>query len=199
MRIILRTPLSLGTLLLAGLFIGLLAGCAPELGSRLELGMIPAIAPIKSRDFEMVKLHVMKFQDSRTNDTIADVAGKEMRAGSDVGSVVQEAFENAIRINGGRLCAFDCASVTGEILRWKITAQQAFPMSTYDAEASIRISILNAKGDAVFTGNYSGSTQTKHPLLTEEKVHEVLTQSMGYAIDEAVRDRRVVEKLNELS
>lgn len=187
-------------LLSVALFASMCAACSPGLGAQIALGPVElpddsAAAPARYNPSSM-RVQLRPFVDGRQSRAIASINGREVEPLGDPALPVQEAFEAYLQSQGIETHDPEAPIIGGQIEHWYVTVAPGFPASQATAEATIVVELSNIENQLVYRGKYSGSTTTSHPLLNENKIAEALSQAMGYAINEVLRDERLTSKIS---
>lgn len=170
-------------------------GCSPGLGTSLPIGAVPVPASrVAGADGAPVRLHT--FIDGRTAH-IVTVGDRSVRAEGDVPGKVQVALGDFLKANGFRLSAGEAASVRGTVLEWSAVVTPGFPTSEVAAEASVELEAFGPDSTERYVRRYSGSAVTKHPFLNEDKVRETMGDAMGYALQAAMEDTKLLDHLKK--
>ncbi len=170
-----------------------LLGCSPGLGTSLPIGAVPVPASRASHgDVTPVRLH--NFIDGRTAH-IVTVGDRSVRAEGDVPGKVQVALGDFLKANGFRLSAGEAASIRGTVLVWSAVVTPGFPTSEVSAEASVELEAFGPDSTERYVRRYSGSAVMKHPFLNEGKVRETMGDAMGYALQAAMEDTKLLDHL----
>jgi hypothetical protein len=175
----------------------MVSACAPGLGTTLPVQPLPDL-PVK--DFKdmysgPIRAQVAPFIDNRLNDVIAQIENRSVRTAGNPGIEVQQAFERQLKSAGIELSLLDSPTINGEITRWRCTVTPGFPSSTVTASAEIRVRVNDLTDNLIYLASYSGETEAKSPILTQDKIQETLSEAMAHAVNEAVKDEHLVEKL----
>jgi len=183
------------------LFIGILflaAACSPDLGMKISVPPVPdpqRSAPVGSSG-EPIRLRVGNFLDGRTDTTLAVIDGRKIASDGSLGAVVQEGLERYFKTAGASVVLFQAPIVEGEIVEWRADVRPAFPLSEATAVARVKVSLRGEGSKVFYRASYSGEATTKHPLMTEQGVRELLAEAMGSALEEVANDRDLVAQLS---
>lgn len=180
----------------------ILAGCAPGLGSSLNINAAERVDFEKSSVFlpeDRVKVGVLRFTDARNMEAIASIDGRLIKPDGDPALAAQRIFEIGLKNAGAELGLFNVPTVRGTIREWKVIVHPGFPASTLEAEALVAIELLDLDGNPAYRADYSGSFQQQNPFLDEENVQRALGNAMRFAVEEAVKDSRFTSKIAALA
>ncbi|MBN8550279.1 MAG: hypothetical protein J0M12_13250 [Deltaproteobacteria bacterium] len=174
-----------------------LCSCAPGLGRSLGVSPITLsnTESPSSNSTTAVQLQLRPFVDNRPSQAIAIIDGRDVNSKGDLGDQVKQAFETSLKDRGIDTANPNAPIVSGQISSWFVRIDPSFPVSSAFAEATLVIEVSNLSNQVVFTGKYSGDTVLKHPMLTESRISDALAQAMAYAIDEALRDDRLMSQI----
>ena len=176
----------------------LLSGCAPGLGSSIELVPIKTpeeSSPVLRGQAASIHLQLRPFVDARPSSAVAEIKGREVLPSGDVAALVQSAFEARLKDAGVEISDPNAPIVGGQVEMWLVRVVPDFPASQASAEAVLTVEVSSLDNQSMYRGRYSGSTTIKHPLLNDMKIADALSQAMGYAIDEALKDERLLTKI----
>lgn len=183
----------IGVMVLVG--VSFLVGCSPGLGTSLPIGTIPTPAP-RGGGTEDVPVRVHTFIDGRAARVVT-VGDRTVRAEGDVPGKVQVALADFLKANGFRLSAGEAAGVRGTVLEWAAVVTPGFPTSEVSSTASFELEAFGPDSPDRYVRRYSGSAVTRHPFLNEGKVRETMGDAMGYALQAAMEDTRLLEHLRK--
>ncbi len=175
--------------------------CAPGLGKTLSTRRIDpdTTHPRIAGRLEGVIVRVGAFEDSRPSPAIGRINDREIFPEGNPGADVRSAFESAARGSGARLSQFEGVKVAGQILEWKADIKPAFPLTTIESRASIRLSISRdgetSETTPVYSGTFGGVVSSQLPYASQEKIEEELGESMAVAIAEALGNGRFQSEL----
>lgn len=176
---------------------GCLSACAPGLGR--DIGVSPISMPSgespRSNSSVAVHAQIRPFVDNRPSQAIAEIGGREINSRGDLALQVREAFENYLKQRGVETGDPEAPIIGGQISAWYVRVEPGFPTSQAQAEATLVIEVSNLANQLVYTGKYSGSTVVSHPMLNESRISDALAQAMGYAIEEALRDEKLMDRI----
>ena len=175
----------------------LLNCCAPSVGPAISVYQIEPL-PLGSgaaQAYRGVKLSVGEFLDSRATRRVGEMSGEPLEAEGDVALSVKLAIEDQLRTAGADLSLFAGPVVSGEILDWRVKVTPGFPARMLEAQAEIRLELKGPNGVKQYAAEYSGSVEQKHPLADKAMVEKALGDAMAYAIQAALSDRRLIERL----
>ncbi|MCB0333375.1 MAG: hypothetical protein KDD55_07735 [Bdellovibrionales bacterium] len=179
--------------LLSLLLLVFLQACAPGLDRTLHVTQIPTSD--HPSQFIQGRLTVGHFTDSRNNLFVGTFDGKNLMAEGDVPASVALAFERELKSRHAQLVAFDAPILEGEVRKWIVEIHTGFPVSRIKAEAKVRIRLLQHGQVPLFRGEYEGNVTYEHPLVSQSDIEKILTESMSFAIQEALEDSRFQEAL----
>lgn len=170
-----------------------LSACAPDLGARLALPVIPAPEVEATADARTIptRVRIGEFLDARGTDVVAVIDERSVRTEGSVNRTVQAGLESHLREFGVRIVPLQAAVIEGEVLEWQVRVTPNFPTSTARATARIKVLIRDLGGSVRFRGTFSGDASMVHPFLRVHHVQEVLGQAMTSVLDEVVRDEGV--------
>ena len=177
-----------------------LLACAPNLGKSIIVTSIPLVTiehkvPLSNT----ARARVGEFTDARTDLTAAEIDGRKLPADGDVGSAVVLGFEQALRDSGVQLVLFDAPSVSGQIKEWKVNVNPKFPASDITATAELEVSVKDISGNNLYAATYTGEMAASDMFANETKVKKILGLAMSQAIQQAVEDSVLVERLRQAS
>ena len=175
----------------------LLLACAPGLGNRIQVPALPEPASdgITKITGMPLKVTIGRFMDTRTNDALAQINGREVKADGDVGQVVATGFEEYLRQAGADIKVIGAPSVAGEVTDWKVHVLPGFPYSEITATARIKVEVSSQDGHVVYKAVYAGESSLKHPAAGEDTVKKILADAMGHAVLEAVNDSEFLTQI----
>lgn len=180
-----------------GLIAAGLSACSPGLGKELPLSdmTIPGISVSQPVNGSIFHAQVRPFIDNRADSAIAEIDGRKVQPSGDVAQKVQDAFQKAFDRRGVTLGDPDAPILGGQIVDWSVLVRPAFPASEAEAQATVVIEVSSLQNQIVYRGKYSGNMVVKHPLLNESRITEALAQAMAYAIEEALKDEKLMDRL----
>lgn len=180
------------------IFLSLL-GCAPGLGTSLEMTNLPPIevdSNTQLESYELMRARVDSFIDTRGEAPFVSINGRAVESSNHLGPLVQTGLEDALKGYGGKPCLFDCMSIGGEIRQWKLNVTPGFPLSKANARAELRIWIKDQRGQEILKGYYRGAATSENPIYSES----MMTKDLGVALNESIKsfftDEKVVRVLN---
>ena len=179
-----------------------LSACAPGLGSTLDVTSVVDmdVPQLRNNLAETeTKVNILPFQDNRSVEAIAQIDGRLIKPNGDLGVAVQTGFERTFRKNGVKLSLFDSPTIRGSISEWRVFVTPGFPSSSLETVATIKVELLDKAGQIQHRAEYSGNYQRQHPFLNESAVQSALSEAMGFAIQEALSDEQLINKLTTLS
>ncbi len=178
------------------LIVGILASCAPGLGRSLAVNtiVIPGDTP-RTHNGSAIHAQIRPFVDNRPSQTIALIDGREVNSSGDLAIQVRDAFESYLKESGVQLGDPDAPIIGGQISSWIAHVDPGFPTSEAHAEATLVVEVSNLSNQLVYSGKYTGNTVVKHPMLNESRISDALAEAMGYAIEEALHDQNLIEKI----
>lgn len=184
-------------LVLAGVSMLCCTACAPGLGRSLKVNRIPEAAGENlAKQYEVpLKVQVERFEDQRRSPVIAEIDGREIVPDGDVGVEVQQAIERQLQTSGVRLAIAKSPILRGGVTSWRADIKPGFPSSTVQANATIRVELLDEDNNKLYSAVYSGNALEEHPMLSEYKIESALGGAMANAIREALRDERLVQQI----
>lgn len=174
------------------------AACSPGLGTSIRVTGLPELSSKVSPNpqYQGVKVNLYEFVDKRSRGSIGDINGRPLAPAGSVPASVQQAFEKALRGSGADVVLFDAPSISGEIRSWKVSVEPSFPSSSAEAEASLYIEVYSPDRTLIYRANYSGNTSVSHPMMSEERIEDALAAAMNHAIQEALSDDLLVQKIS---
>ena len=175
--------------------------CAPGLGTSLKVDYSedPEITALKQNvEGNPPSIHVLKFVDARSIEAIAQIDGRLIKPSTDLGLVVQRAFESSLKKNGVRLALFNAPSIRGDIKEWDVSVTPAFPSTKIEAKAGVMIELFDGQQNKIHRALYSGVFNQEHPFIGESDVQSALAKSLGIAIREALSDPILINKIATL-
>ena len=177
-----------------------LAACAPNLSRSIVVTTIPLVqienkVPLSNT----ARARVGSFTDARTDLTAAEIDGRKIPADGDIGSAVVLGFEQALRDSGMQLVLFDAPTVSGQVKEWKVVVKPKFPTSEITATAELEVSVKDMSGNNVYGATYTGEMAASDMYANETKVKKILGLAMSQAIQQAVEDSLLVERLRMAS
>ena len=182
------------------LMLVVLQGCAPGLSDTLRVDRVRNDeGATVDATWKPLKVRVQEFKDLRTRQAIGEINGRELSPSGDIPHSVQSAFEQQLKASGVRLALFDSPSIDGEISEWFVSVKPNFPKSTVESQASVRLTLYSPQSTVIYRASYSGTASAEGPLISEDKVEEVLALSMHEALAQALEDPQLLSKLGELS
>jgi hypothetical protein len=190
--------------LISGLVLSLVilcTGCAPQLGVRLP---VPTVTdPVESERSEgrgdPVRVRVGTFMDTRTDDTLAVIDGRQLSPDGSVAGAVQEGLERYLRTAGANVVLFNAPSVEGEIVSWRVQIAPSFPATEATAVAKIKLEVRGEGARVLYRASYSGEATSKHPFPNEASIRKLLGDAMGSALEEVINDTSFVASLSRVS
>ena len=172
------------------------SGCAPGLGSQLSVDRIPDKESAAPGADYLFKVRVEKLRDIRSNSAVGEIGLRELQPLGDPGLSVRSALEQRLRSQGAWISLFEGPSLGGEIQRWKVQVVPSFPASRAEAVAQLGLELYDISGRLIYRGNYSGTFTAEHPVFSAADIEEVLGSAMGEALDQALDDDRLMEKVH---
>ncbi|MFM1847508.1 MAG: hypothetical protein RL417_982 [Pseudomonadota bacterium] len=170
-----------------------LTGCSPGLGNSLPIGAVPTPA-VKGSSPGDSPVRIQSFIDARPARTVA-VGERLIRAEGDVPGKVQVALSDFLKANGFRLSAGDSASIRGAVLDWGVVVTPGFPSSVVEGNATVELEAYGIDSTERYVRRYTGNAVTRHPFLNEEKIRQTMGEAMGYALQAAMEDSRLLDHL----
>jgi hypothetical protein len=176
----------------------LFTACAPDLGLKLSVPTLPnpeGSTPVQGSG-QPVRVRVGKFMDARKDDTLAVIDGRKVASDGSLAAVVQEGLERYLKTAGANVVLFKAPTIEGEILDWRCDVKPGFPLSEATALARVKVTLRTENSKILYRGTYTGESTSKHPMLTEQRVRELLAGAMGSALEEVVHDDDFVAQLS---
>jgi hypothetical protein len=134
--------------------------------------------------------------DARKEDTLAVIDGRKVASDGSLGAVVQEGLERYLKTAGANVVLFNAPIVEGEIVEWRSSVKPGFPLSEATAIARIKVTLRGGESQVLYRASYTGEASSKHPMLTEQSVRQLLAEAMGSALEEVVSDDGFVTQLS---
>ena len=172
----------------------MLISCAPGLNTTMRVSEIPA-SEKATKNLSGVRVKVGLLEDLRPDEIVGYIDGRSVRAEGDISQSVQQAIERQLKIQGARLGLFSTPLIRGSVQEWKVKVYPGFPTSKADAVASLRIELADSDAKKIFASTYTGNMSVEHPMLNRDKAEGILGGAMQNAIDQALADRNLVDKL----
>jgi len=174
---------------------GFLVGCSPGLGTSLPVGRIPLPAALGGGGGSAVR--IPNIVDGRPARTIGVVGDRAIRAEGDVPGKVQAALGEFLKANGFRVSAGESAVLRGTVLDWNVVVTPGFPASVVEGTATVELEAFGPDNKVRYVRRYSGNATTKHPFMTSTHVQDTLGEAMGYALQAAMEDERLLSHLRK--
>lgn len=183
--------------LLLFISVGILSGCAPEIGLSIPVPSVPDSVSLQDRadSVNRLRVHVGHFQDDRLNSTMVTIDGRDVSSEGAVNSVVQEGFVRYFTEAGVSVAVLDAPSIEGSVTEWSAKVDPSFPTSAGSAVAKLTVVVRDTRAHPIYRGTYTGESSIEHPMLGEKQVRRLLGQAMGSAIEAAVQDEEMVRQL----
>jgi uncharacterized lipoprotein YajG len=175
--------------------VAVLGGCSPGLGTSLAVGRIPLPATLGGGGGSAVR--IQSVIDGRPARTIGVVGDRAIRAEGDVPGKVQVALGEFLKANGFRLSAGESAVLRGTVLDWNVVVVPGFPASVVEGTAMVELEAFGPDSSSRYVRRYTGSATTKHPFMTSAHVQDTLGEAMGYALQAAMEDERLLSHLRQ--
>lgn len=163
----------------------------------VTVASIPETDRTKSalQDANWINVRVDKFLDAR-DPSPADSAGrKAISVRGDVGSPVQEALQKRLKNMGARLSLFDVPVIRGEVSAWYVLLGTGFPVEL-EGVATLAVEVADQEGHVLYRATYGGNAYGTYPFPAQGNIQTLLETTMGYAIDEALADKKLLQRLN---
>lgn len=169
----------------------MLGACAPGLNTSMSVDFIDD-SELTTRqndpDQQQVRATVLRFDDARVVEAIAQIDGRLVKPDGDIGTVVQRIFESQLKADGISLSLFDAPAIRGKVVEWRVNVVPGFPSTTIQATAAIDVEIIDNGKNIVHRARYSGNFERTHPFLDEGDIRKALGKAMSFAAHEAVQD-----------
>jgi hypothetical protein len=176
-----------------------LMACAPEIGVRIPVPLLPdpQSQVDQAQVVNPVKVRVGTFVDSRPNPALVIVDGRKVMTDDNPGRAVEEGFSRYLRNAGARIAVLNAPSIEGDILDWTALVEPSFPTSNARATARIRVLMRDSKAHPIYKATFSGESTISHPMIDQTEIEKLLGQAMASAIETAVRDDEFVRQLSK--
>lgn len=178
-----------------------ITGCAPGLGSTLDLPELPEASPsdVDTLSGDELKVRVGKFIDSRPTDALAEINGRAVQTQGQVGPVVQDGFTRYYTSAGAKIVQFGAPTVLGEVLEWRTIVTPQFPSSNVVAKAKFALELRSSDERVLYRANYSGEASASNPMMSESDIQGILAEAMASAVREAVNDSSLLTRIRRAS
>lgn len=173
------------------------SACAPS----LEEGIL-RVSPLRLTKKEVTKgrtfpVLVHEFRDSRTNEKVGEIEGRDLKLDSRSLGVVRYSLEQELRKRGARFTPVGSNSIYGEVLDWYIKIVPGFPFTRTYARAKVRTSVVSDMGAVLFEGQYEGTAKQRDMFPSADKIEDVLGKAMAYAVESMLEDSAFLETIKE--
>lgn len=167
----------------------------------MKVGDIPLESVKDDLDpsFAGLKVRVEAFTDTRSDPAVGEIDGRSLMLQGNIEESIRIAFERAFVQKGVLVSNAEAPALEGELSSWKVSVTPGFPMSEAEAKASIRVQVLNERGESIYQGNYSGATFSKHPMMSQSHVEGILAGALGEAVAAAVNDSELISAIYRFS
>jgi hypothetical protein len=180
-------------------FVVIVSGCAPEIGVRMRPPSLPEPTAIAdaAEVTNPIRVRVGSFVDARSNQSLVAIDGRKVMTEGEPGKVVEEGFARYLQRAGARIAVLNAPSIEGEILDWTAVVHSAFPTSEVRSAARLKVVVRDSKAHPIYRATFTGESTVNHPMMDQDVVQQALGQSMGSAIEAAVRDPEFVAQLSK--
>lgn len=183
-------------LILAPLFVVFLSACAPEIGSSLAVVELPDSRIQIGDNSTSARVKVGRFEDARSDETIVNIVDqRRVPVKGSVTGVVEEGFKRYLREVGARVVVLDAPTIEGEVTQWVAQVKPGFPTSEGESLAQLKVTVRDSHGHPIYFATFSGQSKTERPFIGSDEVQSLLGESMGSAIEAAVKDRQFISHL----
>lgn len=172
-----------------------LGACSAKIESNYPVPEIPKASTVTS-ELHGVGLSFQSFVDARMplRNEVANKSSIHTQPEGDVAGSVEQAFKEALTVQGANVGYGTGKMVTGEIRRWDSQVAAA-ASGSIESNATLFIEVKGETGERLFAGEYHGSRSSTFPVIARQDVGESLGIAMSEAITQALRDpnlRRVL-------
>lgn len=182
-------------------FLAALAVSASACSPRLDRPLAPPVVAVPStRDMTgmfagPLRAHIQSVRDDRPEATLVEINGRVINSSGEFTAQIGEVLEEGLRNSGVEIDPIDTPALRGSVREWKALVAERFPVSSIEAVARIRISVVDVKGRPRYTADYTGTSTSSTPLVSEGRVRTSLADAMSEALGEAFRDERLMQRL----
>jgi len=175
------------------------SGCAPEIGVRMRPPSLPEPTSLAdaAEVTNPVRVRVGNFVDARSSQSLVAIDGRKVMTEGSPAQVVEEGFTRYLKQAGARIAVLNAPSIEGEIVDWTAVVDSAFPTSEVRSSARLKVVVRDSKAHPIYRATFTGESTANHPMMDQEVVQQALGQSMGSAIEAAVRDPEFVAQLSK--
>lgn len=179
--------------------VAIVSGCAPEIGVRMRPPSLPEPTAIAdaAEVTNPIRVRVGNFVDARSNQSLVAIDGRKVMTEGSPGKVVEEGFARYLQRAGARIAVLNAPSIEGEILDWTAVVHSEFPTSEVRSAARLKVVVRDSKAHPIYRATFTGESTANHPMMDQDVVKQALGQSMGSAIEAAVRDPEFVAQLSK--
>ncbi|HMO02679.1 MAG TPA: hypothetical protein PKD37_07300 [Oligoflexia bacterium] len=141
------------------------------------------------------RVHFLAVQDARDSQNLIEVGTKMVKPTGDPLPIAQKMLESGFRGAGYAVVVFDSPPIRTQITEWRLVVYPGFPTVRYEGFAEIGIELLDAAGKIVYKANYRSNVSGRTLYLNDESAGEYLARVMWGAINEAIKDYQLREKI----
>jgi hypothetical protein len=163
-------------------------GCAPGVGTSVELTYLPDLVVDDTDSKYLSKLEGLQFSidkvlDDRISKDALDIQSRKVQIEGSLPLLVKDSFRDAITKSGGIIENLNNNSIklSVRIIKWDVKVNSKFPSSTTKSNCELEVKVNLSKLNT-FTVVGKGNSQREDPLLSENDI--LLT--FGEALNEAV-------------
>ncbi|NLF24726.1 MAG: hypothetical protein GX589_03600 [Deltaproteobacteria bacterium] len=173
--------------------------CSPGLGKKLRVDNIFRFwsARVISPKTIVTKVRVGTFEDQRAYTEVGEIDGRLLQPDGNVALNVQLALEDLLRDQGTYVSPTSDKVLVGQILEWRVQVTPGFPTTHAQAKAVVRVELRDSTYAVLYTATYSGSGEAKHPVMTQAKVEQVLSDAMLMALAGVIESNDLMGRLRE--
>jgi uncharacterized lipoprotein YajG len=189
-------------LLLAALCILPSTGCAPGLGTQLnlnpdvlvttdqELGD-PADFTIESQESDRCGgiITIQSVIDARTSPPIATIEGRPVLSSEPVGQVAQNMLEGILKDQGFQVASTADVALSARVTNLHGSINSGFPTSMVAASAAVEVEVVDGNLDRLYGGAFKGQARRKEAFLSEADVSETISLAIAQAFEKAAKSR----------
>ncbi len=171
--------------------------CAPGLERDISVRQIVSPESSVITEVNDLKISVGEIQDLRQDPSIGMIGDTKLMPREKPAQSVQIALEQKLKARGFSLKHFNAPVLVGDLYDWRVNVSQNFPLAEVQASAKVKLRLAAPNSSSFYEATYEGESSGKSPIFSQGKIEEMLGAAMSVALDEALRDDKLLAKISE--